>query len=133
MANETEAKGSGIFAILKQSVKEFVDDDAPTMAAATMARSSGSLVSYDLYRSTMSDPPKRDWLDCQNPMTTYEPIANTDAPATNPSRPSATFTPFEVDPSAALAAGVNELAVRVTDPPAGSVDRVVRLERGRAV
>jgi Glycosyl hydrolases family 2, TIM barrel domain/Glycosyl hydrolases family 2, sugar binding domain len=27
------------------------------------------------------------------------------------------FTPFEVDPSAALAAGANELAVRVTDPP----------------
>jgi glycosyl hydrolase family 2 len=27
------------------------------------------------------------------------------------------FTPFELDPSGALAAGVNELAVRVTDPP----------------
>ena len=27
------------------------------------------------------------------------------------------FTPFELDPSAALAAGANELAVRVTDPP----------------
>jgi hypothetical protein len=27
------------------------------------------------------------------------------------------FTPFELDPTAALAAGVNELAVRVTDPP----------------
>ena len=26
------------------------------------------------------------------------------------------FTPFELDPSAALQAGVNELAVRVTDP-----------------
>jgi hypothetical protein len=30
------------------------------------------------------------------------------------------FTPFELDPSAALAAGANELAVRVTDPPVGS-------------
>src|SRR4029453_15572608 len=29
------------------------------------------------------------------------------------------FTPFEVDPTAALAAGGNELAVRVTDPPGG--------------
>ena len=27
------------------------------------------------------------------------------------------FTPFELDPTAALAAGANELAVRVTDPP----------------
>jgi hypothetical protein len=30
------------------------------------------------------------------------------------------FTPFELDPSAALAAGTNELAVRVTDPPVDS-------------
>jgi Glycosyl hydrolases family 2, TIM barrel domain/Glycosyl hydrolases family 2, sugar binding domain len=30
------------------------------------------------------------------------------------------FTPFELDPSAALVAGHNELAVRVADPPAGS-------------
>jgi hypothetical protein len=30
------------------------------------------------------------------------------------------FTPFELDPSAALAAGENELAVRVTDPPVDS-------------
>jgi hypothetical protein len=29
------------------------------------------------------------------------------------------FTPFELDPSAALHAGANELLVRVTDPPAG--------------
>ena len=34
MAKETAAKGGGLFAILKQSVREFVDDDAPTMAAA---------------------------------------------------------------------------------------------------
>ena len=40
------------------------------------------------------------------------------------------FTPFEVDPSAALAAGVNELAVRVTDPPAGSAEHL-RLPHGK--
>jgi hypothetical protein len=34
------------------------------------------------------------------------------------------FTPFEVDPSAALAAGVNELAVRVTDPPVSSAEHL---------
>src|SRR5215213_1224331 len=40
------------------------------------------------------------------------------------------FTPFEVDPSAALAAGVNELAVRVTDPPEGSAEHL-RLPHGK--
>jgi len=40
------------------------------------------------------------------------------------------FTPFEVDPSAALAAGGNELAVRVTDPPAGSAEHL-RLPHGK--
>ena len=40
------------------------------------------------------------------------------------------FTPFEVDPSAALAAGVNELAVRVTDPTAGSAEHL-RLPHGK--
>lgn len=30
------------------------------------------------------------------------------------------FTPFELDPTDALAAGANELAVRVTDPPVGA-------------
>jgi hypothetical protein len=40
------------------------------------------------------------------------------------------FTPFEVDPSAALAAGVNELALRVTDPPEGSAEHL-RLPHGK--
>jgi hypothetical protein len=40
------------------------------------------------------------------------------------------FVPFELDPSAALAAGVNELAVRVTDPPGGSPDHP-RLPHGK--
>jgi hypothetical protein len=40
------------------------------------------------------------------------------------------FTPFEVDPSAALVPGVNELAVRVTDPPAGSAEHL-RLPHGK--
>jgi Glycosyl hydrolases family 2, TIM barrel domain len=40
------------------------------------------------------------------------------------------FTPFELDPSAALVAGVNELAVRVTDPPAGDPEHR-RLPHGK--
>jgi Glycosyl hydrolases family 2, TIM barrel domain/Glycosyl hydrolases family 2, sugar binding domain len=40
------------------------------------------------------------------------------------------FTPFELDPSAALAAGMNELAVRVTDPPVGSPEHP-RLPHGK--
>ena len=40
------------------------------------------------------------------------------------------FTPFELDPSAALAAGVNELAVRVTDPPVGAPEHL-RLPHGK--
>jgi len=40
------------------------------------------------------------------------------------------FTPFELDPSAALHAGVNELAVRVTDPPAGAPEHL-RLPHGK--
>ena len=40
------------------------------------------------------------------------------------------FTPFELDPSAALAAGANELAVRVTDPPVGSPEHP-RLPHGK--
>jgi hypothetical protein len=40
------------------------------------------------------------------------------------------FTPFELDPSAALAAGANELAVRVTDPPVGSPEHL-RLPHGK--
>ena len=55
MANETEAKGSGIFAILKQSVKEFVDDDAPTMAAATRQAAAGRP-----QRRATATPPLRD-------------------------------------------------------------------------
>jgi membrane protein len=34
MATEAAARQNGVFAILKQSVKDFIDDDAPTMAAA---------------------------------------------------------------------------------------------------
>ncbi len=40
------------------------------------------------------------------------------------------FTPFELDPSAALAAGPNELAVRVTDPPVHSPEHP-RLPHGK--
>jgi hypothetical protein len=40
------------------------------------------------------------------------------------------FTPFELDPSAALVAGGNELAVRVTDPPAGDPEHR-RLPHGK--
>jgi len=40
------------------------------------------------------------------------------------------FTPFELDPSAALTAGVNELAVRVTDPPVDSPEHP-RLPHGK--
>jgi beta-galactosidase/beta-glucuronidase len=40
------------------------------------------------------------------------------------------FTPFEVDPAAALAAGINELAVRVSDPPEGSPEHL-RLPHGK--
>jgi hypothetical protein len=38
---------------------------------------------------------KQDWLNCQKPMITNEPIARIDAPPASPSRPSVTFTPFE--------------------------------------
>jgi hypothetical protein len=40
------------------------------------------------------------------------------------------FTPFELDPSAALAAGVNQLAVRVTDPPVDAPQHL-RLPHGK--
>jgi Glycosyl hydrolases family 2, TIM barrel domain len=40
------------------------------------------------------------------------------------------FTPFELDPSAALGAGANELLVRVTDPPAGDPEHR-RLPHGK--
>jgi hypothetical protein len=40
------------------------------------------------------------------------------------------FTPFELDPSAALLVGANELAVRVTDPPAGAPEHL-RLPHGK--
>jgi Glycosyl hydrolases family 2, TIM barrel domain/Glycosyl hydrolases family 2, sugar binding domain len=40
------------------------------------------------------------------------------------------FTPFELDPGAALAAGDNELAVRVTDPPVGAPEHR-RLPHGK--
>jgi hypothetical protein len=40
--------------------------------------------------------PKRDWLNCQNPMMTNEPIARIEAPVASPSSPSVTFTAFEV-------------------------------------
>jgi hypothetical protein len=40
------------------------------------------------------------------------------------------FTPFELDPSAALVAGANELAVRVTDPPVGAPEHP-RLPHGK--
>jgi Glycosyl hydrolases family 2, TIM barrel domain len=40
------------------------------------------------------------------------------------------FTPFELDPSAALHAGANELAVRVTDPPVGAPEHR-RLPHGK--
>jgi hypothetical protein len=44
------------------------------------------------------------------------------------------FTPFELDPSAALVGGDNELAVRVADPPAGSPEhaRTVHGKQGWA-
>ncbi len=41
--------------------------------------------------------PPQIWFDCQKPMMTYEPIARMLDPVARPSRPSATFTPFEVD------------------------------------
>jgi hypothetical protein len=40
------------------------------------------------------------------------------------------FTPFELDPTAALVAGANELAVRVTDPPADAPEHR-RLPHGK--
>ena len=69
----------------------------PTIAAETTARSNGPGPGSTGRGCPVGwSPPKQDWLNCQNPMTTNEPIAKIDEPAARPSRPSVTLTPLEV-------------------------------------
>ena len=68
----------------------------PTIAVATMAMSRGSRTSYARYASLgFRFGLNSDWLNCQKPMMTNEPIARIDAPPARPSSPSVTLTPFE--------------------------------------